>query len=83
MSFYVDFIAKTRADAEAILMKEHAPESVKAFILQAMTSAKLDEPVSVRATGHLYDGLEGDGKVYDVSNAEITVKKVQFKSGKL
>jgi len=78
MSFYLDFFAKTRMDAEAIIVKSTTPDSIKSFIIQALLFAKPDEPVSVKATGHLYAGLEGGGKDYDTSTALIEIKKVHY-----
>ena len=69
MSFYVEFTAESVDDAKAILPEEHLPELVRAVILQALEGIPTG-PVSVKATGHLWDGPNS----WSHSNADLSVK---------
>jgi hypothetical protein len=77
MSFSVKFIAASAADAERILAEEHLPESVRAFLTQAVRGCEKRVPgsaVQVDAAGHLCTGED-----YVVSNATISVMPVGFR----
>ena len=70
MSFNVEFVAESAADAKKIVAEEYyLPESVKDFLNHAL-SAYPTGMVSVKATGHLYNND------YKVSTATIEVKGI-------
>lgn len=75
MSFNFEFVAQ-REDARQIVGEEHAPETVKQFLLQALTAFKPDSMVRVKAVGHLY------GNDYSVSTADISVSEITIRRPK-
>jgi hypothetical protein len=75
MSFHVEFVAASAEDAVAIVQAEkQLPDCVKDFIVKALDGCK-GSPVSIHATGHLYTGAGS----YDISNANLVVKKVALR----
>jgi hypothetical protein len=72
MSFSFEFIAKNKADATAILVTQHCPDDVAAFIMRGiagLSGESADKLVSVRANGHLASGSD-----YEISTATIDVR---------
>lgn len=72
MSFSFEFVA-TQQDAVQIIEQEHAPETVKAFIQQALTAFAPESWVFVKALGHLYN------KDYQSSNADIKIYQLALR----
>ncbi len=75
MSFNFEFIAATPEAATKIVEQETAPDSVKAFLMQAITAIKVG-PVKVKAMGHLFNGD------YATSTANIEVYGVVLREPK-
>jgi len=74
MSFHIEFTAKNRADAEAIIDSNvYLPSPVAEFIKASLLAVKVDQPVYVKADGHLYQP-----KQTVRSNAIIEVRPLEF-----
>lgn len=74
MSFNFAWNARTPSIARGHLSVEHCPQFVKDFIEQGLLAIPDDQPVYVKAVGHLFDG-EGYGR----STADIEVVQIFFR----
>ena len=75
MSFNMEFVAK-QSDAVAVVNEQTAPDSVKAFLAQAISAFKPEALVSVKANGHLFNGD------FQRSSADIVVQEVMVREPK-
>lgn len=71
MSFHLTFTAANREDALAIVKQTPMPASVTEFIASALAGVPDDQPVSIKASGHLDNGAYA-------SNADISVTPLKF-----
>jgi hypothetical protein len=75
MSFHVDFIAGSPADAQKIVAEERQlPESVRTFVTLALTGLPDGMPVAVKAIGHLFSGSD-----YSTSTAQLQVNSLAMR----
>lgn len=73
MSFSFEFTAKTE-DAVAIIKEEHAPDTVKDFLLTGLTAFEEGTLVHVKAIGHLFN------KDYTRTSGELLVEQVLLRT---
>ena len=76
MSFSVEFNANSVEDAREIVAQEYLPDSVRTFIIQAL-SAFSNTAVYVKAYGHLCNND------FQNSGADIKVQPITFKYPKV
>lgn len=74
MSFSFSYLARNKTAAKQRLAKEHAPESVKAFVGTAIDNIPNDGLIVVKANGHLCDGAGS----YAVTTSAIEVRPLEF-----
>lgn len=74
MSFSLEFQAASADDAAKILGEEtQLPDSIRAFIVQALQALPDGSGVSIKADGHLFNND------YQVSNATLMVRPVKMR----
>ena len=74
MSFSFEFHAK-KADAVALVAKEHMPDVVREFVTHALAAFKDDVLVFVKGFGHLHNGTD-----HSHSSATIVVQPVAVRT---
>lgn len=73
MSFSIQFTARDRKTARALVKQGNLPPAVQTFLTEALHAVDVDQPVFVKAFGHLYE----DGSL-NVSTADIRVEPLVF-----
>lgn len=79
MSFGFEFCSK-QSDVVAVIGEQTAPESVKAFLVQAASAFKPEALVLVKCSGHLFD--KGIGETNPGSQCELWVNEVILRGPK-
>ena len=75
MSFTLEFTATNpRVATKIVRQDENLPLCVSAFICQALKGCNTEQPVYVKAYGHLYSGND-----YNVSSADLQVREVSLR----
>lgn len=83
MTFSIQFVALTKADARAKVEELEAPDAIKMFLFQAIDAIADDRSVSVKALGHLFDPNSSTNdenlviSAYDTSSAIIEVMTIE------
>lgn len=74
MTFSIEFYANDKEEAKRRIFDAYAPPAIQLFLISAVNAYRNvadGEQLYVRAHGHLFDGNS-----YDVSSAQIEVKKI-------